>query len=212
MSEDRIVTLSDETLEAYFAEIVQQAVAERRVVVTDEAQFYVVRLLCEFALSDRLYRLDADSGHRERDALALLLARAGSAPVDERVRLLKRLGDSSLYISGFFGESLARSLVDVEYYISMGGSAYGQLSDVLRVRRIVGATAAVFGELSGKFRQLVEVLARVSLQSDALTSTNESLLRLYDLWLRTGSRRVAEKLRAHGLEPAAVVKSPDRSQ
>ena len=212
MSEDRIVTLSDETLESYFAEIVQRAVADRCVVVTEEVQFYVVHLLCEFALSDRLYQLDADSGHRERDALALLLARAGSAPADERVRLLKRLGDSSLYISGFFGESLARSLVDVEYYISMGGSAYGQLSDVLRVRRSIGATATVFAELADKFRQLVEVLARVSLQSDALSSTNESLLRLYDLWLRTGSRRVAEKLRAQGLDPSAAVKHPTGDQ
>ncbi|MBN2359921.1 MAG: hypothetical protein JXR83_10745 [Deltaproteobacteria bacterium] len=212
MTENCIVTLSDETLESYFAGIVQQAVAERRVIVTDEVQFYMVRLLCEFMLSDRLYRLDADSGHRERDALALLLARAESAPVDERVRLLKRLGDSSLYISGFFGESLARSLVDVEYYISMGGTAYGQLSEVLRLRRFVGATATVFAELAEKFRQLVEVLARVSLQSDGSAPSNESLLRLYDLWLRTGSRRVAEKLRAHGLDPNAAVKNPDGDQ
>ena len=212
MSEDHIVTLSDESLESYFAGIVQQAVVDRRVIVSDETQYYVVRLLCEFALSDRLYRLDATSGHRERDALALLLARAGSAPVDERVRLLKRLGDSSLYISGFFGESLARSLVDVEYYISMGGSAYGKLSTVLRVRRSVGARADVFAELAEKFRQLVDVLARVSLQTDGPGSTNESLLKLYDLWQRTGSRRVAEKLRAHGLEPDAAIKNPDGDQ
>lgn len=211
MTDSHIVTLSDETLEAYFAEIVQRAVAERRVIVTDEVQFYVVRLLCEFLVSDRLYQLDQD-GRRERDALALLLARAENAPVDERVRLLKRLGDSSLYVSGFFGESLARSLVDVEYYISMGGSAYGQLSTVLRLRRSVGVRADVFAELADKFRQLVDVLARVSLQTDGQASTNESLLRLYDLWLRTGSRRVAEKLRAHGLEPDAAIKNPDGDQ
>jgi len=212
MTDGHIVTLSDETLEAYFAAIVQQAVAERRVIVTDEVQFYVVRLLCEFLASDRLYQLDSGSGHHERDALALLLARAESAPTDERVRLLKRLGDSSLYVSGFFGESLARSLVDVEYYISMGGSAYGKLSAVLRVRRSVGPRADVFAELADKFRQLVDVLAQVSLRTDGQTSTNESLLRLYDLWQRTGSRRVAEKLRAHGLEPDAAIKTPDGDQ
>jgi hypothetical protein len=212
MSEDRIVILSDETLESYFAGIVQQAVAERRVIVTDEAQFYLVRLLCEFMATERLYRLDADSGHRERDALALLLARAEDATPDERMRLLKRLGDSSLYISGFFGESLARSLVDVEYYISMGGSAYSKLSAVVRVRRVVGSTAAVYAELAEKFRQLVEVLARVSLQSDAGASTNESLLKLYDLWLRTGSRCVADKLRARGLDPRTAIKNPDGDQ
>lgn len=208
MSEDRIVKLSNETIEAYFAEIVIKAVEYQSVSITEGAQFYIVNLLSEFALSDRLFHWDQENGRLEQEALALLLARARSAPVPERVRLLKRLGDSSLYISGFFAESLARSLVDVEYYISMGGGAYGSLSDLYRVRPGPPSVAQLFAELSLKFRDLVDVVSRVSEQANPFCATNESLLRLYDIWIRTGSPRVAEKLRANGLEPAAVLKEP----
>lgn len=206
MSEDRSIQLSSESIEAYFAEIVENAVEDRRVAVTDGARFYIVNLLCEFAVSDRLFEMDLESGRLEQDALALLLARARSAPAPQRVKLLKRLGDSSLYISGFFAESLARSLVDVDYYITMGGSAYGSLSDLYRARS--GTFGQLFAELSDKFRTLVEVVSRVSEQANPFCASNESLLRLYDIWVRTGSPKVAEKLRANGLEPSALVKEP----
>jgi len=201
--------ITNETIESYFAEIVGVAVADHKLAITAESQFYLVNLLCEFAFSDRLYNVDSESGQLHREALALLLARAESSPPIERVRLLKRLGDSSLYISGFFAESLARSLVGVEYYISMGGTAYGTLSDVRRYRYDPGHHALVFGELADNFRQLVAVLAQVSERSSAFSATNESLLRLYDLWVRTGSQRIAEKLRVLGLEPQALIKEPN---
>ena len=41
--------------------------------------------------------------------------------------LLKQLGDSSLYISGF-GDSLKRKVIDIDYYIGIGGSAYATLA------------------------------------------------------------------------------------
>lgn len=212
MSDDKITIVSGETIESYFAEIVGQAVQQRKVAVTAEAQFYLVKLLCEFALTDRLYEPDDETGQRQREALALQLARANSAPSNERVQLLKRLGDSSLYISGFFAESLARSLVDVEYYISMGGNAYGSLSATLQSRPGPSTFVSMFAELSSKFRDLVGVVASVSETSSAFNATNGSILRLYDLWVRTGSQRVAGKLRARGLDPAATLREPDGEQ
>jgi hypothetical protein len=212
MTDQTPVQLSLETIEAYFADIVDKAVEYRRVSITEPAQFYIVTLLSQFATSDRLYRRDEENGRLEREALALLLARASSAPVQERVRLLKRLGDSSLYISGFFAESLARSLVDVDYYISMGGSAYGSLSDLYRARPGTDSFSLLFAELADNFRELVEVVSRVSSQANPFCASNESLLRLYDIWVRTRSPRLAEKLRANGLEPAAAVKEPGGEQ
>lgn len=203
--------VSSETIESYFADIVQKTVQRRRVFVTDDAQFYIVNLLCQFALTDRLYKLDEESGQKDRDALALLLARAQNSPTYESMKLLRELGDSSLYISGYFAESLARSLVDVDYYISMGGNAYGTLSGVLRYRQQKGQSAVLYAELAEKFRDLVDILARVSQQS-SFSFNNESLLKLYDLWVRTGSQRVADKLRANGLDPGTIVADPDGEQ
>lgn len=212
MTEDPTNQLSLETIESYFAQIVQDALSAQTVLITGEAQVYIVHMLCEFALTDRLYERNRDSGHLEREALALLLARADQAPTEDRVQLLRRLGDSSLFISGFFSESLARSPVDVNYYISLGGGAYGTLSDLLRIRRRPGPYPELYAELSQKFRPLVDVLGLVADRSSAFGATNETILRLYDLWQRTGSRRVADKLRACGLDPAATVQEPGGEQ
>ena len=70
---------------------------------------------------------------------------------------LRQVGDLSLFISGFFSDSLNRSLVDVDYYIQLGEHAYGSLA-----RQGDGTFGDVFDELAGKFPAFVDVLGEVS--------------------------------------------------
>jgi hypothetical protein len=101
----------------------------------------------------------------------------------------------------FFSDSLNRSLVDVDYYIQLGGSAYGSLA-----RQAPGDTFGdVFDELSEKFGDFVDVLSEVS-ERTSMTS-NTDLLRLYEKWLRTGSRRSGDLLAARGIVPNGSVGS-----
>ena len=72
--------------------------------------------------------------------------------------------------------------MDVDYYIQLGECAYGSLA-----RHGDPALGDVFDELAGKFGKCVDVLSEVSERS-ALTS-NADLLRLYEKWIRTRSRR-----------------------
>ncbi len=108
---------------------------------------------------------------------------------------LRSLGDFSLFMSGFFPDSLRRRTVDVDYYVSMGEYAYGSLS-----RRDEDTFAEVFAELARKFVGYMDVLADVS-ERTAVTSSAD-LLRLYEKWLRTGSSRDGREAR----------RSRDRSQ
>src|SRR5262249_26618687 len=107
---------------------------------------------------------------------------------------LREVGDLSLFISGFFADSLNHTLVDIDYYIRLGECAYASLA-----RRSDPALGGVFGELAGKFPACVDVLSEVSERS-ALTS-NSDVLRLYEKWLRTGSRRRGELLAERGIVP-----------
>ena len=95
---------------------------------------------------------------------------------------LKQIGDFSLFISGFFADSLHRKLVDVDYYVSIGGTAYTALS-----RYETDTFSPVFAELAEKFIRFVDVLSEVS--ERASLCSNADLLRLYERWLKTGSRR-----------------------
>ena len=117
----------------------------------------------------------------------------------ERAQKLREIGDQSLYISGFFADSLQRSLVDVDYYIKIGGSAYAQLA---RMKSGARQFEPAYVELAGKFPRFVDVLAEVSAGS-SLTS-DRSVVELYERWLKTGSEWIERKLRARGVVIAAA--------
>ena len=106
---------------------------------------------------------------------------------------LRRVGDTSLFVSGFFSDSLNRGLVDVDYYMQLGERAYGSLA------RRDDTLGDVFDELADKFPAMVDVLTEVSERS-ALTS-DADVMRLYERWIRTGSRRSSSQLVARGIVP-----------
>jgi hypothetical protein len=183
----------------FFAERVTSALANQRVDATEQARFYLVSLLHDHLDPQRARPADPAL---DEAPLALVLARALSSSLREQALLLKSLGDRALYVSGFFSDSLSRQVVDVDYYVAMGGMAYGKLAGVMKGGRRPSAYAELYEELSSRFPAFVEVLNEVS-EGMALTS-NSGLLRLYERWLRTGSRRVADQLSKEGIVPAPV--------
>jgi hypothetical protein len=181
----------------YFKELVDDALANQRVEAGELTTYYVVNLLCGFLHFDRT-RPDGD--HFDDEPLAVRLGRALESGGSDQRRQLRRIGDIALFIPGFFSDSLRRKLVDVDYYASMGGYAYGSLS-----RREDEWFAPVFGELAEKFVAFVDILNEVSERS-ALTS-NADVLRLYEKWLRTGSRRNGQMLVERGIVPNLSIES-----
>ncbi len=121
---------------------------------------------------------------------------------------LQRIGDVALFIAGFFADSLAHRLVDLDYYIYMGGTAYGSLSEEIRGTTRGKALAGVYMELARKFQILVDILNEV--RDGARQSSDIDVLRTYEVWLRTGSKRAAELLRQNGVVPIPQSLSRDR--
>ena len=175
--------------------------AKQGVAADDHTAYYVVNLLTLFARYESLYEQGKPGPGLQ--PVALLLAAAADSPHREaRNALLRRAGDTSLFVAGFFGDGFARKLVDVDYYIDMGGAAYGRLSDNVRGTREGRAFGTVFAELAEKFRDFVDVLAEIR---DSGRAAAIDVLRLYETWLRTGSGRAARLLSEHGLEPNATL-------
>ena len=187
-------------LREFFHDSVQQALKHQHVDVEDQTEHYVVNVLTMFARSEALY--DNDQQTVGLPPLANLLAAALDAPTaDQRNQLLQRLGDVSLFVAGFFSHSFARKLVDVDYHIAMGGRAYSSLADSIRSPR-GRAIASVFSELASKFQRMVDVLNDVA--EMARPATDKDVLRLYEIWLKTGSPRARRLLSQLGVEPVAV--------
>ena len=178
-----MVGLHDSVTE-FFHEAVTSALKSTQVGAADATEFYLVNLLVEFTKTSKV----------DEEPLALKLAQALGASPEERVRALREIGDTSLYVSGFFAESLTHKLIDVDYYIAMGGSAYGQLS---RAGAPPTALREAWGELSDKFRAYVDVLNEIRASTNVAGSTN--VLRLCEEWVKTGSEWLEKRLRASGI-------------
>ena len=182
-------------LEGFFHEQVSDARQSLGIELTDHLEYYLVNLLCDFS--------HRASGPVPGDEpLALLYKRALEAEVLERISLLKDLGDLSLYVSGFFVEYVERSLVDINYYISMGGNAYHSLGDLMGRQRSGRSVADVYRELADRFEQLVDVLNRVSDSSRERSDGDAGLVKLYERWLETGDPKLHKQLLEKGLVTA----------
>jgi hypothetical protein len=195
----RVVPVAN--LREFFKDALHGALEKQRLEVEDQTEHYVVNVLTLFARSEALYEQTPEG--RRLKPLVVMLSEALEAPSSEdRNRGLQRLGDVSLFVAGFFSRSFACKLIDVDYHIAMGGRAYGTLADTLsrgRAPSRARVLGSVFAELAQKFQPLVDALNELS--ESAYTHSDKDILRLYELWLKTGSRRSYEILRRLGVNP-----------
>jgi hypothetical protein len=177
----------ESTVESFFRAEVDRALRDQGLTSGTLVEYYLVQLLAAYAAQPI-----------PESPLALkMLAAIEAAPRERRVQL-REIGDTSLYVSGYWSESLAEKPVDVDYYIEMGGTAYRELA-----RGGPSWTGDpfgdVFGELASNFARFVEVLACISQRTSR--STNQDVLRLYRRWQKTRSRFAQARLAALGVVP-----------
>jgi hypothetical protein len=199
------------SLKEFFRDALHDALSHQHVAVEGETEHYVVNVLTLFSDADALYDRHSRGEMRQADSrkqlkpLAMMLGEALEAPTSEaRFRGLQRLGDVSLFIAGFFSAGFARKLVDVDYHIAMGGHAYSALAESCPPSR-ARTMRQVFAELAAKFQPMVDALNEIS--ESAYQHSDQDRLRLYELWLKTGSERSRQLLRKLGLEPAPAARS-----
>ena len=184
----------------YFRQLVTAALNTHQLKTQPETEFYLVNLLNDFMTTERLYTRYGD-GSVQMEPLALQLQTALQQPEPQVRRcLLRQIGDVSLYVAGYFQESLNRKVVDVDYYIEMGGLAYRKVADQAQE-----SLNPLFTELAEKFALLVEVLAEVAEWNHP--KTERDLLRVYDLWIKTRSQRAERALSQAGILPNSTLKS-----
>lgn len=190
--------ITDANVTAHFQELVDAAVIKQGVDTTPEAVYYLVNLLTAFTDARLLFEKSKEG--RTLRPLALLYADALAAEsLETRHKTLRRLGDVALFIAGVFSDSLNRKAVDIDYYIAMGGNAYGYLSQTAKSASRWQMFADVFDELANKFIQFVDVLNEVGEHTQ--NKSNTDILRLYEVWIRTGSKRAEKCLQEQGIQP-----------
>jgi hypothetical protein len=187
-------------LREFFKDALHGALEKRRLAVEDQTEHYVVNVLTLFSRSEELYETTSE-GRRLKPLVVMLSEALEASSEGDRNRGLQRLGDVSLFIAGFFAQSFARKLIDIDYHIAMGGRAYATLAEAMSrgKGRVLGH---VFAELADNFQPMVDALNEVS--ETSYTHSDKDILRLYEVWLKTGSKRCFEILKRLGVEPTAA--------
>ncbi|MGZ3769703.1 MAG: hypothetical protein ACXVCP_00885 [Bdellovibrio sp.] len=175
---------------SFFQELVAEGISQRKIQTFPLVENYLVNLLQHYLDAKNLFDsgYTNESGQRNPTTLAEMYLTAQNAETPYKVELLRKLGDKTLYISGFFGDSLERKVVDIDYYAEIGGAAYASLAHCTREDTM----AKVYETFSRRFLDFVDVLTYISHYS--LVKSDESILRLYDRYMKTGSELAREKL------------------
>jgi hypothetical protein len=168
------------SVESFFHEVVTEALDHQGVEASESTEFYLVGLLGEYAHA------------RIPDEPLSLKMIGGPGDSSERVKNLKQVGDTSLYVTGFFAESLERRIVGVAYYKDLGQAAYRELS-----RHLASSSVGeVYDELAARFPTFVEVLTEVRRNVDFV---GQDVVKLYEEWTRTRSEWIERRLAKLGV-------------
>lgn len=181
------------SMSQFFHEVVADALKARQVQASAEAAGYLVGILCEYAHP-------GEEAHSTFDEpLTFLLRDALESSGPERLRRLRALGDGVLYAIGFFGEHLTQRGADRKYIEQVGATAYQHAAAALRLRHRTGEPT-IFSELATKFERFAAVLGDVAEDTiGTMVRDSQSLVKVYERWVRTGSSRLAGELGMHGI-------------
>ena len=156
----------------------------------EETQHYLVDLLAGYVADARLEQISTPFVEQ--------LAKALNTSGPERANRMRSLGDSALFVSGFWADSFNTRGVTQPYVIAIGARAYGEVS---RVRAGVlpdaGPGSEVFVELAGRFEAFSRVLDEVREQT--AMCTDGELIRIYERWCTTRSPELFRRLNRRGV-------------
>lgn len=194
--------ISQQSIEEFFFDSVNSAARNQHLDASDDTKHYLVKLLTTFSRSEQLFDYTEQGVSLKPLALRYFDA-LSEFTASERLRILQKLGDTALFISGVLPNSLNRKMIDVDYYIAMGGNAYSYLSDNVRDHYRQSSAHNIFSELTSRFVDFVDVLAEVS-EKISMTRDHD-ILRLYEVWMRTGSKRTRALLQRLGIDPVSQI-------
>lgn len=187
---------SDITPTQFFHEKVLEAQEKQHLKLSENVEFYLVNLLCDYVHSN--------NSSSEDDCLALTLKKALESSYGEKICLYKKLADNALYFSGFFQEYFNNKSFDIRYYVTMGESAYGELSSLMRGKATYNNTMSqIYKEMSKNFLHAVDILLHISEQTSHQDNIR-STLSIYDAWLNTASSKLQKELFERGITPLKV--------
>jgi len=182
--------------EQHFSEALKEALTHRKVKSFPQLETYLVHMLKHYLDSKNLFSpvvVRIENSEQKPETLAEMYLVAMSADSPKNKEIMNILADRSLYLAGFFGDSLQKKIVDIDYYSDIGSVAYSNLATWTKDDHL----SQVYKTFSKRFLDFVDVLSYISDKSQVQSDHN--VLRLYEKYIKTGSEVAREKLSQMGI-------------
>ena len=168
----------------FFRDEINLAAANLKIDINDEVEFYLVNLLCAFIFPQSIA---TDQGSIDINTpLAIMMKNALEAPPGDQIKILKKIGDTSLYFTGYFKDFFRRKTINISYYISMGVSAYNSVSSIMRERHRDDHFTVIYNDLAAEFENLVGLISHVA-DTDEKIKSNPNNIEL-SLFLKNNTK------------------------
>lgn len=147
----------ESSLQSFFFDKLQEVNKKTSRPVSNESIYYLSLVLDEFGISNKLY--DEDDGKLKEKFLGLKLLECSHQPETQKKRSLREIGDTALFVCGYFYESLNSKIIDVGYYENLGQIAYKNLDNFIPQAYEV---PSFFENLSDRFSCLTNLVSIIS--------------------------------------------------
>jgi hypothetical protein len=184
----------------FFRSEIHEASKDLNVYLGEKLEHYIVNLMIEFINPEKMSESVGEEHILNTPLFALLQKAHEASDTAHQIKIYRCLGDTSLYVSGFFQEHFNRKLFDISYYIDMGSQAYERTSMLLQRKT---DEKRVFEDLAQNFSMLVDVLAQFSDKHQS-KQNDRNILAVYDRWLKSHSDRLLKILQDSGIDPVKI--------
>ena len=119
----------EHSLQTFFFDQLQQVNGKSTKPVPGEVIYYSSLVMDKFGESKQYF--DFAEGRPKDKILGVKLLETQQKPRTQQKRELKDIGDTALFLCGYFSESLNSKLVDTRYYQELGQIAYDRLNHLV---------------------------------------------------------------------------------
>jgi len=182
--------ISVQPIEEFLQHKLQEQALALSLTTSEDTLWYVGTMLTTFTQSKQLFVYD--KGRTVLPTLAFLWRDANAAISEhDRISLLRKLGDTALFVGSLFPESFTRKGIRKDYFVGMGGGAYASLADASLPQK------RIYSELAVQFPVYMQLVAAVCAKELAFDA--QDIIALYDRWCGSKSLMLERQLAVLGV-------------
>ena len=196
---NREIELNLRPLEFFRTEL-KKSLKQTKTHLDPESETYLVNFL-----ADKAYPRGHEDGYSHvlevlEKPLALIYKKASEAEGAQKISLMQAVGDTSLFISGFFTEFFNQKSFSRSYYMDLGSTSYN-----IAANHIAGhhpnhyLLMGIFTFLSNHFYRVAEIIS--DLADRLRTSDYEDIYAVHKLWEKKQSEQLLKALKKQGIIP-----------